>query len=122
MLNKALFSNAIFSSVSALIMFTQSSWLSKVFPLDEAYWFSLALGLGGFAILLVVTAANTKLASKLTPAIIVGDLIWVLSTTVLLIGLWSIYTILAVWLIVGVNIVVTSLAVAQFVGFRRLVM
>jgi len=119
MLIYALITNAVFSTLCGIFMFWQHQWLSSHIPLFAADWKSLAMSLIVFAISLVTLASKRNWAIKWAFSILVGDVIWVVLTSVLLISYFSLLSSVGVSLVVAVNLFVGSFAFFQYVGLRH---
>jgi hypothetical protein len=120
MLKKALLGNAVFSFLSAAVMFLFSDWLSAQLLLSQADWFSLGSALGVFSFLLLLLAANQGLAQKLTMSVVAGDVLWVLITSVLFVTYLKELSEVGLLLIAAVNLIVGSLAFLQYKGHHVL--
>ena len=120
MLNKAYLANAIFSSVCAITMLVFSRHLNIEIPMGAAQWDSLAVMLLGFGVYLVLITCSQTWAKYSAIPVIIGDLLWVIVSTVLAVYFSEFLTLTGWLLIMLVNLFVGSFAYFQFVGFRLL--
>jgi hypothetical protein len=90
-----------------------SSWLGI------AIWISIGLGLGllGFAAVLVLLARDPQPA--LVRAVILADAAWVAGAVVVIAVFPDLMSSAGLWALALVSVVVAELAVAQYVGLRR---
>lgn len=125
LLTNSLLANAVFSGTSAVIIaFTHES-LSHEIPLPSVYWLLIAAGLGMFAgqlLLMAVTLMRQSpwqnLVFKLTPSVVIADVIWVLGSLTLALVFADQISGLGFGIIAGVNVFVGSLALLQYRGLQ----
>lgn len=125
LLVKALLANAAFSATSAALIALTHGRLAIEIALPSVYWLIIAMGLGLFALQLLVMAyglINQRpwqgWVIKLTPSVVVADIIWVLGS-LLLAGLFAEHiSAIGLLLIGGVNVFVGSLAWLQYRGLQ----
>lgn len=124
-LAKALFANAVFSGSSAVLIALLHESLSLEIPLPSVYWLLIALGLGLFAGQLFLMAAALMRQSpwinwviKLTPSVVVADMIWVLGSLTLAMVFAGQISVIGFGIIAGVNVFVGSLAFFQYKGLQ----
>ena len=117
LLRIALAANVAFSATCALVLTLGARSLDEV--LGVAPWLLLSFGiaLGGFAVLVAVTAATSWVPGA--RAVMAADVAWVLIATGVLIGFGDVLTTSGTWALLVVTIVVLDLAVAEGIGLRR---
>ena len=120
MLKNTLLLNALFSSFSAIVMLFAGAFLSQEIPLPQWFWISTAIGLLGFAVMLIFTSLDTSRMRTLSSSIIAGDIAWVVLSAIAFV-IWmeqlSPTGSLMIW---GVNAAVGSFALLQYLGLRQL--
>ena len=115
----ALRMNAVFSSVSALLMFVAGSWLAAQLGLADATpVYVVAALLTVFAIQLALIVRFRKIRFLEVAAIIGGDIAWVLASIVLVALYYESITTTGLMLIDVVSIAVLAFAVLQIRGLR----
>jgi len=118
LLINALRANAAFSAATGSILVVASvpvsSWLGI------ATWISIGLGLGliGFAAILVMLARDPQPA--LVRAVIGADAAWVIGAVIVISVFPDLMSTSGLWALGLVSVVVADIAVAQYVGLRRL--
>ncbi|MEH6449683.1 MAG: hypothetical protein V7765_13485 [Oleispira sp.] len=124
-LAKALLANALFSGTSALVIAFAHESLSHEIPLPSVYWLFIALGLGMFAgqLLLMATALVRpspwqNVVFKLTPSVVIADVVWVLGSLTLALVFANQISGMGFGIIAGVNVFVGSLAALQYKGLQ----
>ncbi len=117
MLKKALMANAIFSLTSGIGILVVTSWLGQHIPLPAWAWIVLGIGLILFALQLVMMVLIPILAHKLTQLVVVSDIAWVVLTSLGALLFAAQITAMGFTLILVVNLVVGTLAVAQHRGY-----
>jgi hypothetical protein len=117
LLINALRANAAFSATTGAILVVASVPLSSW--LGIAIWISIGLGLGllGFAAVLVVLARDPQPA--LVRAVILADAAWVAGAVTVIAVFPDLMSTAGLWALALVSVVVAELAVAQYVGLRR---
>ena len=119
MLKYALTANAAFSSMSAITMFTIPSWLSTQIPLSTTEWLPIGLILALFAIQLIIMTKHSLLAEKLTMPVVIGDILWVIITTVIMVIYFAQFSAVGIGLVILVNLAVGTFAYFQYEGYRQ---
>jgi hypothetical protein len=111
--------NAIFSSVSGVVLLASVPMLSG--PIGVAGWILAAVGVGlvGFAVLLVWLSAAPRRLAVGAPYVLVADVAWVLGAVVLLAGFPELLAPAGRVGLAAVSAVVAAIAVGQAVGLRR---
>jgi len=129
-LHQALLSNAIFSGISAVFIFLGHERLALEIPLSSLYWMIIAAGLGLFSgqlLLMAMALINqqfspkapkAKLVVKLTPSVIVNDVIWLVGSFTLAGIFANQISTLGLVIIMAVNICVGSLVAVQVKGLK----
>jgi len=125
-LHQALLANAIFSGTSAVFIFLGYEGLTTEIPLPSLYWTIIAVGLGLFAgqlllmamVLISPKAPKAKLVVKLTPSVIVNDVIWLVGSFALAGIFANQISTLGLGIITAVNICVGSLVAVQVKGLK----
>jgi hypothetical protein len=117
MLKKALMVNAIFSLSSGICMLLGTAWLSQHIPLPAWAWMVGGIGLILFALQLVMMVIKPILAQQLTQLVVVSDIAWVVLTSLSALLFAAQITAMGFTLILAVNLVVGTLAVAQHRGY-----
>lgn len=116
---RALRMNAVFSGVSALLMFAAANWLAPQLGLADATPVYVVAGLlTVFAIQLAIIVRTRKIRFPEVAAIIGGDLIWVVASIVLVALYYESITTTGLMLIDVVAIAVLTFAVLQIRGLR----
>lgn len=119
MLRKALMGNALFSTVSGLIILFANKWVLGL--LGFANRISLVIlgaALIGYAATLVINARKQKIKTSDAWMAVLMDLAWVVGSYVLIFSLP--FSARGKWVIAGVAEVVLLFAVLQFLGLRRI--
>lgn len=126
LLSKALLANAAFSGTSAVIIAFAHESLSHEIPLPSVYWLVIAVGLGMFAgqLLLMAVALMKQspwqgLVVKLTPSVVIADVIWVLGSFVLASVFSDQVSGIGLGIITGVDVFVGSLALLQYLALNN---
>ena len=116
---RALRMNAVFSSVSALLMFLAGGWLAAELGLADATpVYIVAALLTVFAIQLALIVRFRRIRFPEVAAIIGGDLVWVVASIVLVGVYYESITTTGLMLIDVVAIAVLTFAVLQIRGLR----
>ncbi len=125
-LQYALLSNAAFSATSAGFIALNPQLLSIEIQLLPIYWQVIALGLGGFAVqllmmagVLITQSSWVRLVLKLTPSVIIADIAWVLGSLALALIFNDLISGLGFALIIAINVCVGSLALLQYLGLKK---
>jgi hypothetical protein len=119
MLRKALLGNALFSTISGLIILFANKWVLGL--LGFANSISLVIlgaALIGYAAMLVINARKQKIKTSDAWMAVLMDLAWVVGSYVLVFSLPFRAT--GKWIIAGVAEVVLLFAILQFLGLRRM--
>lgn len=119
MLIRALVSNGIFSFLCATLMLVFPAWLSEHIPLNKGDWIGLSVGLLVFVVGLVFLAVRPEQAKKHGLSIVIGDILWVIISSVLLINYLSYISTTGVTLVLMVNLFVSVFAVLQYMGLKQ---
>ena len=119
MLKNALMTNAIFSLLSGIGILVGTSWLGQHIPLPAWAWIVLGIGLILFALQLVMMVLVPMLAQNLTQLVVVSDFAWVVLTSLGSLLFAAQLTAMGFTLVLVVNLVVGTLAVAQHRGMPR---
>jgi len=118
LLRNSLIGNAVFSMLSAVIIFASGEWLSRFLGLhDRVALTVLAVGLIGYAFVLVVNARRPEIKISDAWTAVVLDVVWVLGSYVLIFAMP--FTAGGKWLIVAVAEIVFCFALLQSLGVRR---
>jgi len=118
LLRDSLIGNAVFSVLSALLILVSGEWLSRFLGLhDDVALTVLAVGLIGYAFVLVVNARRPEIKISDAWTAVVLDVIWVLGSYVLIFAMP--FTAGGKWLIVAVAEIVFCFALLQSLGIRR---
>jgi hypothetical protein len=116
---RALRMNAVFSGVSALLLFAAASWLAPQLGLADATpVYIVAALLTVFAIQLSAIVRSRKIRFLEVAGIIGGDLAWVVASIVLVALYYESITTTGLMLIDVVAIAVLTFAVLQIRGLR----
>jgi hypothetical protein len=119
MLRKALLGNALFSTISGLIILFANKWVLGL--LGFANSISLVIlgaALIGYAAMLVINARKQKIKTSDAWMAVLMDLAWVVGSYVLVFSLR--FRAMGKWIIAGVAEVVLLFAILQFLGLRRM--
>ena len=73
-----------------------------------------------FAVLLMMNVAKSQIDKKFVLTAIVLDLLWVLGSTILLVGDFLSLSITGKWIIFGLAVAVLDFAIFQFLGYRKI--
>jgi hypothetical protein len=119
MLRKALMGNALFSTVSGLIILFAQKWVLGILGLAN----SISLAIVGVALIvyaatLVINARKQKIKASDAWAPVLLDVAWVVGSFALI--LCMPFSAGGKWVVAGVAEVVLVFAVLQFVGLRRI--
>ena len=116
---RALWMNAVFSGVSAVLLFAAASWLAAQLGLADATpVYIVAALLTVIAIQLSVIVRSRKIRLLEVAGIIGGDLAWVIASIVLVALYYESITTTGLILIDVVSIAVLTFAVLQIRGLR----
>jgi len=119
MLRKALMGNALFSTVSGLIILFAQKWVLGILGLANSISLAiLGVALIVFAATLVINARKQKIKSSDAWTPVLLDLAWVAGSGALI--LFVPFSAEGKWVVAGVAEVVFLFAVLQFVGLRRI--
>jgi hypothetical protein len=126
LLANSLLANAAFSGSSAMIIAFAHESLGHEIPLPSVYWLLIAAGLGMFAgqlLLMALTLMKPSpwqdLVVKLTPSVVIADVIWVLGSLTLAVVFADQISGLGFGIIAGINVFVGSLALLQYRGLQN---
>lgn len=117
-LSNILAANGVFSAGAGSIMLLMNKELAAHIPLPESAWLVIAVGLMGFAAQLWLMGLSPRLLLKLTPIVIIGDLAWVVMTSVSMLMYWNHLSDIGVLGVVLVNCVVGAFAYFQLMAYR----
>jgi hypothetical protein len=116
---RALKINAVFSGVSALLLFAAAGWLAAELGLADATpVYIVAALLTVFAIQLIAIVRSRKIRFPEVAAIIGGDIAWVVASIVLVALYYESITTTGLMLIDVISIAVLTFAVLQIRGLR----
>jgi len=117
LLINALRANAAFSATTGTVLVVASVPASSWLGIET--WVSIGLGLGliGFAALLVVLARDPHPA--LVRAVILADAAWVVGAVIVIAVFPDLMSTAGLWALGIVSVIVVDIAVAQYVGLRR---
>jgi hypothetical protein len=119
LLRKALVGNALFSIFSALTILAFNHWLVRFLGLPEQVsLIVLALGLIGYAVMLLLNARRPSIKVSDAWIAVVMDAVWVLGSYALLFIVP--FSAGGKWLIVLLAEIVLAFAVLQIFGIRRI--
>ena len=119
MLNKAIAANALFSGMSGLILWIMRDWISEQISAPDWLFVAISIGLMAFAIQLVLMVKFDTLANTLIMSVVYSDIGWVLLTTMALVFFFDSFSLIGLWMAIGINLIVSSLAWLQFQGYRK---
>lgn len=119
MLKTAIAANATFSGVSGLTLWVMRDWISRHISAPDWLFVAISLGLMVFALQLVLMIKFNTLANKLIMSVVYSDISWVLLTTMALVALFDSFSLVGIWMVIGINLIVSSLAWLQFQGYRK---
>ncbi len=118
-LQLALRSNAIFSLIAGLIFIFDSKWLTPWMGLEN----NLILIVIGIALLpwayLLFNASKQEISKKFAQWIIAGDLIWVILSVEVILGIFVKLTVPGNWFVAAQADIVLGFAVWQFFALRK---
>lgn len=118
LLRNSLVGNALFSVLSAVTILGSGQWLAEFLGLRDHLTLSiLAIGLIGYACLLLVNARRPQIKLGDAWTAVVLDAIWVLGSYALIFVVP--FTSGGKWLVVGVAEIVFCFALLQSFGIRR---
>ncbi|MEL6299371.1 MAG: SRPBCC family protein [Pseudomonadota bacterium] len=124
-LRSALWCNAVFSFVCAVIALFQSATLADIILTQDSAWFGLSgqlvvfaigVGLSGFAVSVAITAAQRTIATDRAFLISIADFMWVLISVFLLVAGGEVLTRTGELIVVAVGAVVLAAGIAQIAG------
>jgi len=117
LLRGALTANAVFSSVSGLVLAVFAVPLSDWLGVPTWVAVALGVGLGLFGISVYSIARNPK--PGLVKQIIVSDVAWVVGSIVLLVGFPDALSTQGRWAVVVVALIVADFGLMQWLGLKR---
>jgi hypothetical protein len=118
LLRNSLIGNAVFSMLSAAIILASGEWLSRFLGLhDHVALTVLAVGLIGYAFILLVNARRPEIKISDAWTAVVLDAVWILGSYVLIFVVP--FTAGGKWLIVAIAEIVFCFALLQSLGIRR---
>src|SRR5215469_4201867 len=118
LLRNSLIGNAVFSMLSALIILASGEWLSRFLGLHDRIALTvLAVGLIGYALVLLFNARRPEIKISDAWTAVVLDAVWVLGSYVLILVVP--FPSHGKWLIVAVAEIVFGFALLQSLGIRR---
>lgn len=118
MLRKAFIGNALFSTVSGLIILFGQRWVLRILGLSNINLYILGGALIVFATTLAINARKQKLKISDAWTAVVMDLAWVVGSGVLILTVP--FSVTGKWIVGAVAELVLLFAVLQFVGLRRI--
>ena len=119
MLKKAIAANALFSGMSGLILWIMRDWISEQISAPDWLFVAISIGLMAFAIQLVLMVKFDTLANTLIMSVVYSDIGWVLLTTMALVFFFDSFSLIGLWMAIGINLIVSSLVWLQFQGYRK---
>ena len=121
LLRYALTSNAIFSSISGLLMLVAASYIAELLGNIPPIIITITgAGLIIFAAWVFFIARSDSVPKADVWAVIIGDTGWVVGSVILLLLFNDIFTTTGLWIIGLIAAVVLTFADLQFFGLRRL--
>lgn len=119
LLRKALVGNALFSIFSGMIILALNHWLVRFLGLpDQVNLIVLAIGLFGYAVMLLLNARRPNIKIGDAWIAVVMDSVWVFGSYVLLFIVP--FSTAGKWLIVLLAETVLTFAILQVLGIRRI--
>jgi hypothetical protein len=119
LLRKALMGNALFSTISGLVVLFAPGWVSRVLGLgNNANLTILGIGLLVFAAILVINVRRQQVKTSDAWVAVSMDVVWVLLSCVLIFIVP--FSTAGKWVVFSVAELVLLFAVLQFVGIRRI--
>jgi hypothetical protein len=118
LLRKALMGNALFSTLSGLIIVFAQSWVLRLLGLSNVNLLILGVGLIAFAGTLVINARRKEVKTADAWVAVWMDLVWVLGSYVLIFIVP--FSTGGKWVVGAAAELVSVFAVLQFVGIRRI--
>lgn len=117
LLIKSLRANAVFSATMGSALLLASVPLSSWLGIET--WISIGLGLGliGFSGILVALAREPR--PSLVRIVVLADVAWVVGAVIVIAAFPDLMSTAGFWALGVVSVIVVDLAVAQFVGLRR---
>lgn len=120
LLRRVLLADATFSGTTGLILFLGASFLSEPFGLPSTMLTVVGLSLLPFSAGLIYLSSRLDRARGVIPAVIAGNLLWVVASAVVLFSGWIDPTSMGTVFVVAQAIIVALFAELQFFGLRRL--
>ena len=121
LLLRALRTNAYFSGISSLVLFSTAPWIAAQLGLAGSLpVYVVAVGLALFSLQLAHIVRTRTYRTFEIAAIIGGDLLWVLGSAVLVALFYPAMTATGLLLVDGVALVVLFFAIQQIRGLRFL--
>jgi hypothetical protein len=117
-LRKALIGNALFSTLSGLVILFAQSWVLRILGLPRVNLLILGMGLIAFAATLVINARRQRVKTSDAWVAVWMDVAWVLGSYVLIFVVP--FSMGGKWVVGVVAELVFLFAILQFVGIRRL--
>jgi hypothetical protein len=119
LLRKALMGNALFSTLSGVIILFAQGWVLRILGLSKDMSLAmLGIGLLGFAVMLVINARSQRLKTSDAWIVVSLDLAWVLGSYILIFV--APFSAGGKWVVGAVAELVSVFALLQFLGIRRI--
>lgn len=119
MLKKSLTANAVFSCVTASIIWVKLDWLSVHIPMHKLIFLVVVVGLYSFTAVLIAMVLQETMRRRFTPLVVFADYMWVVLTIIALLWFYSSISQLGFGIVMLTNVVVFTLARLQRTGFNQ---
>ncbi len=115
----AIAANALFSALGGLVLWVMRDWVSEQILAPDWLFITISIGLIAFAVQLALMVKFDDLANKLIMSVVYSDIAWVLLTSLALVVLFDSFSLVGIWIVIGINMIVSSLAWLQFQNHRK---
>jgi len=120
LLRKALLGNTVFSTISGLLFVFDAAPIAAFLGLPSPLALRIiGVGLLAFAFFVYKIATAKLINLQAAMSIVVGDLLWVVSSVVLIFTSWVAFTTGGKWTIAIVADIVLAFAIIQYVGIQK---
>ena len=117
MFRRVLFANALFSTVSGLLIVIFNDYLSRIFGLSEpAFLIPVGIGVFLFGAHIAISARRPQLRLSELKYFTLMDILWVVGSLVL--ALTVPLSTSGLWLIIGAALIVTDFGILEWIGIK----
>jgi len=121
LVRRVLYSNAIFSGVSGLLLAFASNPIAKFLGIDTPLVILIiGIGLAGYAALNYANASRAEISRSFVLTAIIADSVWVVLSVILLVTGWVPFSAEGKWAVGIVAAIVDVFATLQFIEWRKM--